>query len=72
MPSSGERNLSVDEAAARLGVAPMTLRAWKRQGLIAHLRLGRRVLFQEADLRAFEEARLVPAVPREEAQRDAQ
>jgi excisionase family DNA binding protein len=48
-------NLSVAEAARRLGVSPHTLRAWARyQHRIAYIRAGRRILFAPADLAAFE------------------
>jgi excisionase family DNA binding protein len=50
-------NLSVREAAARLGVSPHTLRGWaKYQRRVPYLRLGRRLVFRPADLDAFEAA----------------
>jgi excisionase family DNA binding protein len=55
-------NLSLEVAAARLGVSPHTLRAWAiYQHRVPYLRLGRRVLFRPADLEAFERAGLVEA-----------
>jgi excisionase family DNA binding protein len=47
------RLLSVVEAAGMIGVSQYTLRAWLRQRRLAHLRLGRRVLFDPTDLARF-------------------
>jgi excisionase family DNA binding protein len=59
-----QANLSLPEAAQRLGVSPHTLRAWAvYQHRIAHVRLGRRILFRPADLSAFEAANRVEARP---------
>lgn len=55
------QNLSIPEAAARLGVSKHTLRGWLRRRLLAHFRLGRRVLVSEADLRDFLASRRVEA-----------
>jgi excisionase family DNA binding protein len=45
-------NLSLAEAALRLGVSRHTLRNWaKYQRRLPYLRLGRRLLFAVADLR---------------------
>ena len=55
-------NLSLTEAARRLGVSPHTLRAWaKYRGRIAYIRAGRRMLFAPRDLEAFEARCRVPA-----------
>jgi len=55
-------NLSLRAAAERLGVAPLTLRRWAvYQRRIPFLRLGRRLLFRQRDLEAFEQANLVAA-----------
>jgi len=56
-----ERNLSIEEAAARLGVSKFTLRSWIRQRRLAHYRLGRRVVLAEHDLDRFLETRRVEA-----------
>jgi len=54
------RNLSLIDAAARIGVAPHTLRRWAvYQGRLPYLKLGRRLLFRPSDLEAFERASLV-------------
>ncbi len=55
-------NLSLKEAAERLGISPLTLRVWAvYQHRIAYLRLGRRILFRPADLEEFEQHCCVPA-----------
>lgn len=42
--------LSVKEAAKELAVSPHTVRAWTSQRRIPFIKLGRRVLFEMADL----------------------
>jgi excisionase family DNA binding protein len=55
-------NLSLTEAARRLGVSPHTLRAWARsQHRLPFYRLGRRLVFAVADLDAFLAAHRVEA-----------
>lgn len=62
MASDGDRRLlSVEEAAAIIGVSRYTLRAWLREGRLAHIRLGRRVVLDPADLARFVDAGRVPA-----------
>lgn len=59
-------NLSLRAAAERLGVAPLTLRRWAvYQRRVPFLRLGRRLLFRQRDLEAFEQANLVTAARRD-------
>lgn len=59
-----ESNLSLIDAAQRLGVSPHTLRAWSvYQHRVPHLRLGRRILFRVADLEDFERCNRVAARP---------
>jgi excisionase family DNA binding protein len=53
--------LSLLEAAPILGVSPHTLRAWTRERRVAFHRLGRRIVFDRADLEAFLRANRVPA-----------
>ena len=51
-----EGNLSLAEAAQRLGVSPHTLRNWaKYKKRVAYLKFGRRIVFSPRDLAAFEE-----------------
>ena len=57
-----EGNLSIVEAAARLGVSPYTLRSWaKYRGRISYIKAGRRLLFRRADLEEFERRNLIEA-----------
>jgi excisionase family DNA binding protein len=53
--------INVKEAAGLLGVSPFTVRAWLREGRLAHIRLGRRVVLDPADLTRFVDAGRVPA-----------
>ena len=57
-----QRLLSIDEAAARLGVSKYTLRAWLFQRRLPHVKLGRRVLIDPCDVDRFIEASRVKAV----------
>jgi excisionase family DNA binding protein len=57
-----ERLLSVDEAAARLGVSKYTLRGWLFQRRLPFAKLGRRVLLDPADVQRFLEENRVEAV----------
>jgi excisionase family DNA binding protein len=53
--------LNVPEAACYLRVEPSTVRKWKFQGRLQHVKLGRRVLFRREDLDSVVSANLVPA-----------
>ena len=57
-----QRLLSIDEAAARLGVSKYTLRGWLFQRRLPHVKLGRRVLVDPNDLDRFIETSRVKAV----------
>ena len=53
-PAGGERLLTTDEVAERLGVHPVTVRNWVRSGELASLRLGHRIRrVTEQDLASF-------------------
>ena len=56
-----EKLLSVDDAAALLGVSKYTLRSWIRGRRFTHVRLGRRVLIPAAALAAEVRKNTVPA-----------
>jgi len=60
------RLVSVANFARALGIAVPTARliVWRRE--IPHVRVGRRVLIDEDDIRAFVAARRVPAEPTRE------
>ncbi len=53
--------LSVPDAAARLGVAAVTLRGWLRERRLAHVRLGRRVLLDPRTLDRYVRENIVAA-----------
>jgi excisionase family DNA binding protein len=48
--------MGLREAAASVGLSPWTLRAWIRQGKVAAVRLGRRVMIEPAELQRLVEA----------------
>jgi excisionase family DNA binding protein len=56
------KKLSVEETAKAIGVSPHTVRAWLRQRRIPYLKLGRRVLMDQADVQRFLDANRVEAV----------
>ncbi|MBI3245887.1 MAG: helix-turn-helix domain-containing protein [Deltaproteobacteria bacterium] len=58
------KKLSVEQTAERLGVSPHTIRAWVREQRIAFYRIGRRILFDEADIQALEEKSRVEPLAR--------
>jgi excisionase family DNA binding protein len=49
----GSKLLSVEEAATKLGISPLTMRAWLRQRRLPFVRLGRRVLLHPEDIENF-------------------
>jgi excisionase family DNA binding protein len=53
--------MGIAEGAMRLGISKFTLRSWIRQGIIPHIRLGRRVLLDPRDLDRFIQASRVEA-----------
>jgi len=58
-------NLNEHETARRLGLSVQTLRNWRstrKEGGPCYLRLGRRIVYRERDLEAFENSnRIDPA-----------
>ena len=49
-----ERLFSVEEAAKALGgVSPLTIRGWISQGKIQRIKVGRRTMVRESDLKSF-------------------
>src|SRR6266849_580443 len=48
-----QHNLSLPEAAQRLGVSPHLIRRWVARREIPFIRLGRRILFAIKDVEAF-------------------
>jgi excisionase family DNA binding protein len=68
-----EELLSVEEAAAKLKMAPKTLRDWLRNGKLAAVKLGKHWLIREQDLGATVEAQNLIAnvsLEREHNERD--
>jgi len=63
--------LSMREAAAVLGISPFTLKDWAREGRIASLKIGRRVLFTQSDLEEFLTSSRRPAGRRSAAETGA-
>jgi excisionase family DNA binding protein len=51
--------VGIKDAAASLGLSHWTLRAWIREGRLAAVRMGRRVLIEPSELaRLIEQARI--------------
>jgi len=55
--------VSIPEAAARLGLKPVTIRQWASARKLARVKLGRRVLIPEAEIERLIEANLTPSLP---------
>jgi excisionase family DNA binding protein len=56
--------LSMEEAARRLGLRPVTVRMWAAARRIAKVKLGRRVLIPVAEVERLISENLTPALPR--------
>lgn len=46
--------LTVKDVAARLGMHPITVRRYAKQGLLTHYVLGKRIKFKVSDIEEFE------------------
>jgi excisionase family DNA binding protein len=57
-----------EQAAELLGISPFSLRGKVLRREVPFIKIGRRTLFDPADLRSFIEARKVQPRPRREAQ----
>ena len=55
--------LSVEEAAAKLGLRPVTIRQWAAARKIARVKLGRRVLIPVSEIARLIEASTIPSLP---------
>jgi len=55
--------VSVEDAAARLGLKPATMRLWSAQRKVASVKLGRRRLIPESEIVRLVETNLIPALP---------
>jgi len=61
---------SIEQAAEVLALSPWTVRAYVRQGKIRPVRIGRRVLLEESELRRIVENGRVEATTTEKAGRE--
>jgi excisionase family DNA binding protein len=55
--------LSIEEAAQRLGLRPITIRQWSAARRIGRVKLGRRVLIPASEVDRLIESNLTPALP---------
>jgi excisionase family DNA binding protein len=55
--------ISVEDAAHRLGLRPVTVRKWVSGRKLGCVRLGRRVLLSELEVERFINTHTVPALP---------
>jgi excisionase family DNA binding protein len=55
--------ISVTEAAARLGLRPVTIRMWAAARKISRVKLGRRVLIPASEIDRLIECSTIPALP---------
>jgi excisionase family DNA binding protein len=58
-----QRLVSIQEAATRLGLRPVTIRQWAGARKIARVKLGRRVLIPVSEVERLIEASTIPALP---------
>jgi excisionase family DNA binding protein len=63
---SGEL-VSIEEAARRLGLRPVRVRAWAGARKIARVKLGRRVLIPISEIDRLIESSMIPALPERRA-----
>jgi excisionase family DNA binding protein len=59
--------LSIEQAAAQLGLKPVTVRQWANARKIARVKLGRRVLVPAAEVQRLIDSNLIPALPKRAA-----
>jgi excisionase family DNA binding protein len=55
--------VSIEEGARRLGLRPVTLRAWANARKIARVKLGRRVLIPTREIDRLIDQSTIPALP---------
>jgi excisionase family DNA binding protein len=55
--------LTLDEAAARLGMKVITLRMWASRRRIARCKIGRSVRIPESEITRIVEESMIPALP---------
>jgi excisionase family DNA binding protein len=59
--------LTLEQAAERLGMRPVTLRMWASSRKIARVKLGRAVRIPESEIAKIIERGLIPALPERHA-----
>ena len=55
--------VSIENAAARLGLRPVTVRQWANRRLIERVKLGRRVLISEREIERLISENTIPRLP---------
>ena len=55
--------ISIEDASRRLGLRPVTVRAWAAARKLARVKLGRRVLIPASEIDRLIERSTIPAVP---------
>jgi excisionase family DNA binding protein len=55
--------LSIEDAARRLGLKPVTLRMWASRRKIARCKIGRAVRIPESEIERIIASSLIPALP---------
>lgn len=61
--------MNLEEAGKFLGVSPHTLRTWARSKKVRHFKLGRRMIFDRADLETFLRSNVVELAKKTEEAR---
>jgi len=61
--NGSEKMLSISEVAGRLGLAPVTVRAWAAARRIASVKLGRARRIPESEVSRLLQENLIPALP---------
>jgi excisionase family DNA binding protein len=59
----GSDLVSIESAAARLGLRPVTVRQWANRRLIERVKLGRRVLISEREIARLISENTIPRLP---------
>lgn len=63
MINDKDKLLTIEEAAARLGLKPVTLRMWAARRKIARCKLGRAVRIPASEVERIIASSLIPALP---------
>jgi excisionase family DNA binding protein len=63
MKNYSDALLTLEEAARRLGLKPVTLRMWASGRKIARVKIGRAVRIPESEIAKIIERGLIPALP---------